>query len=120
MQSILQTEKRCYKTGGIYDLHKHHIFGGACRNLSEKYGLTVYLRSDWHNMSNYGVHFNREFDLQLKRAAQMAFEKTHSRMDFMRIFGRNYIWDDEQQEEQQSKCNEHEFQLLDEPVDLPH
>lgn len=117
MRSVIQKEKRCYKTGGIYDLHKHHIFGGACRNLSEKYGLFVYLRSDWHNMSNYGVHFNREFDLQLKREAQRIFEKTHSRVDFMRIFGRNYLWEDETPEEKRN--DEHLFQLT-EPVYLPY
>ena len=80
--------------------------------------MTVYLRSDWHNMSNYGVHFNREFDLQLKRAAQREFEKTHSRMEFMRIFGKNYIWEDEM-EEQRRGCNEDDFQLT-EPVYLPY
>ena len=44
MKSILQREKKCWVTGDRYNLHEHHIFGGARRKLSEKYGLKVYLR----------------------------------------------------------------------------
>lgn len=43
MKSILQTEKRSYLSGDTRWLEKHHIFGGANRKLSEKYGLWVWL-----------------------------------------------------------------------------
>lgn len=33
-------------------LHKHHIFGGSNRSLSEKDGLFIYLPPELHNMSN--------------------------------------------------------------------
>lgn len=91
MKSILQAEKECWYTGETYELHKHHIFGGANRKNSEKYGLWVWLRPDLHNMSDAGVHFDREKDLELKQTAQAAFEQTHSREEFMRIFGRNWL-----------------------------
>jgi hypothetical protein len=84
-------EKKCYITGATTGLHKHHIFGGANRKLSEQYGLYVYLIPKYHNMSDEGVHFNRTFDLQLKREAQAEFEKVHSREEFIRIFGKNYL-----------------------------
>jgi hypothetical protein len=85
-------EKKCYITGATEGLHKHHIFGSANRKLSEQYGLYVYLIPEYHNMSDKGVHFNREFDLQLKREGQMKFEQLYgSREDFIRIFGRNYL-----------------------------
>jgi len=84
-------EKKCYITGATTGLHKHHIFGGANRKLSEQYGLYVYLIPRLHNMSDEGVHFNREFDLQLKREGQRKFEETHSREDFVSIFGKNYL-----------------------------
>jgi hypothetical protein len=84
-------EKKCYVTGATTGLHKHHIFGGPNRKLSETYGLYVYLIPEYH-MSNKGVHFNREFDLQLKREWQRKFEQLYgSREDFIRIFGRNYL-----------------------------
>lgn len=92
MESIIQKEKECYLTGSINNLHCHHIFGGANRKLSEKYGLKVWLRADWHNMSNYGVHFNKNLDLELKRVGQLAFESRFgTREDFRRIFGKSYL-----------------------------
>jgi hypothetical protein len=83
-------EKKCYITGATTGLHKHHIFGGPNRKLSELYGLYVYLIQEYHTGAK-GVHFNREFDLQLKREGQMKFEETHSREDFVRVFGKNYL-----------------------------
>lgn len=44
-------------------------------------------------MSNEGVHFNRELDLKLKRECQEKFEETHSREEFMKIIGKNYLED---------------------------
>lgn len=84
-------EKKCYLTGATTGLHKHHIFGGANRKLSEQYGLYVYLIPEYHNMSDKGVHFNREFALELKRYGQAKFEQEHSRDEFIRLFKRNYL-----------------------------
>ncbi|MDR0979475.1 MAG: hypothetical protein LBL91_06145 [Lachnospiraceae bacterium] len=44
-----------------------------------------------HNMSKDSVHFNREMDLQLKRLYQEEYEKTHSRQEFIRLIGKNFI-----------------------------
>jgi hypothetical protein len=88
----LQLRKECYITGQTHDLHKHHVFGGnGRRNISEKYGLYVWLRADWHNMSNYGVHFNHELDMRLKQMAQIKFEEVYSRKEFIQLFGKNYL-----------------------------
>lgn len=92
-KSILQTEKKCFVTGSAYDLHCHHIFRGINRKISDKYGFFVWLRSDWHNMADYGVHgkSGKELDLSLKQLCQAAFEKTHSREEFLSLIGRNYL-----------------------------
>lgn len=90
-QISLQERKECYKTGCTSGLHKHHVFGGACRKWSELYGLYVWLRPEWHNMSDYGVHFNKSLDIELKQFAQREFEKVYSHDEFMRIFGRSYL-----------------------------
>lgn len=55
--------------------------------------------------------------MQLKRAAQAAFEKTHSRAEFMAIFGKNYIWDDKPEE--QRKFWDEDVFAVTEPVYLP-
>lgn len=90
-KSIMQDEKECYITGATEGLHKHHIFGASNRKNSEKYGCWVWLRADWHNMSDHGVHFDRALDLRLKAECQMRFESLHSHAEFMAIFGRNYL-----------------------------
>ena len=91
MGSIMQSEKECYITGRKDNLHKHHIFGGPNRRLSEKYGLYVWLIPELHNMSDKGVHFNKPFDVLLKRMGQIEFEYTYNHIMFMKIFGRNYL-----------------------------
>lgn len=91
MKSILQEKKECFITLSPTRLHKHHIFGGANRQVSEDNGFWVYLRDDWHNMADYGVHFNKQLDLMLKQTCQRKFEETKSRKDFMDLIGRNYL-----------------------------
>lgn len=92
-QTILQSKKECYMTQSTSGLHKHHIFGGANRSKSEQYGLWVWLRADWHNMADYGVHFNRVLALRLKQEAQAAAMQRYGwdTEQFIRIFGRNYL-----------------------------
>lgn len=43
-------------------------------------------------MSDKGIHFNKEVDLQLKRLTQRKWEeKNGSRDDFIRVFGKSYL-----------------------------
>lgn len=91
MKSILQSTKECYLTGYQGILHKHHIYGGANRKISEENGFWVWLRPDLHNLSNNGVHFNHDLDLKLKRICQAKYEETHTREEFMTLIGRNYL-----------------------------
>lgn len=91
-KSIMQGNKECYLTGETWRLHKHHIFfGSGRRKVSEQNGFWCYLTPELHNMSNNGVHFNRELDLQLKQECQKRYEETHTREDFMDLIGRNYL-----------------------------
>lgn len=93
MKSIMQKEKMCWVCGTTIALHEHHcIYGTANRKKSEQYGLKVWLCPPHHNMSDEGVHFNKEFDTALKQEAQRYFEETHgTRDDFRREFGRSYL-----------------------------
>ena len=90
MNSILQDEKECFITKRTDSLQKHHIYFGAFRKSADRLGCWVWLTRDYHTGSQ-GVHFNRSFDLSLKKACQDAFEQNHSRAEFMRMFGRNYL-----------------------------
>lgn len=93
MRSIIQSEKECYITGSAFNLHEHHVYGGSRRKLSEKYGLKIYLRSDWHNIADYSVHRDPVLDKKIKAEVQkIAMEHYKWTVeDFISIFGKNYI-----------------------------
>ncbi len=90
MKSILQEDKKCFICGNTC-VHEHHIYFGANRKISEQNGFKVYLCPAHHNMSDYGVHFNRELDLQLKQLCQSKYEETHSREEFIELIKRSYL-----------------------------
>jgi hypothetical protein len=91
VDSILQTEKECYITGATSGLHKHHVYTASRRKASDKWGCWVWLRADWHNLSDYGVHFNKDLDTRLKRECQERFEKLYGHEKFMSVFGKNFL-----------------------------
>ena len=92
-KSIVSNRHECWVCGTTINLHKHHIYAGvANRKLSELYGCWVYLCGRHHNLSNEGVHFNRELELSLKRYCQDRFEANlGTRDDFRAIFGKSYL-----------------------------
>ena len=73
-------------------LERHHIFNGANRPLSEKYGLCVYLCRDCHT-GDRGVHNNAELMLWLKKQGQLKAMKEQgwTKEEFASCFGKNYI-----------------------------
>lgn len=91
MKSIIQQEKECLVCKQPY-VEDHHIFyGTGKRQLSEKYGLKVWLCYRHHRDHRTGVHHCKELDLKIKRMAQKKFELTHTRAEFLKIFGINYL-----------------------------
>lgn len=90
-ESLLSAVKECYVTGSRTNLHRHHVYGGSRRSASEKWGCWVWLRADYHNMSNYGVHFDHQLDQRIKRECQEAFEALYGHEKFMQVFGKNYL-----------------------------
>ena len=92
MKSILQTEKECYVCHTTQNLHEHHVFyNTANRKQSERTGMKIWLCARHHNMSDDGIHFNKELDLRVKRMAQEVFEQTHTREEFRNIFGKSWL-----------------------------
>lgn len=106
-RSIMQRTKECYlcrkaaEAAGFYGaltdkgLHRHHvIFGKGYRNLSEQYGLWVYLCYE-HHEGDGGVHKNKEINVELRQQAERAFLKEHTIDQWRRIFTRNYLDENE-------------------------
>lgn len=92
MKSIIQDKRECLVCGG-WNVEEHHIyFGVAKRKLSEEYGLKVWL-CPTHHRGTIGVHGKdgHKLDLELKQLGQKAFEWQHTRDEFIKTFGRNYL-----------------------------
>ena len=83
----------CVLCGSSRRIEKHHIFGGALRKKSEKYGLTVDLCHYCHNEPPNGVHFNKDKMLELKQYGQrkVMAEQGWTTEQFIKEFRKNYL-----------------------------
>lgn len=94
MNSILQSNKRCWVCGITSPLHLHHVVGGSGkRAISDREGLTIWLCPYHHNMSDKGIHFDKELDLRVKQMAQMEWMQQNNKTieDWIKLFRRNYL-----------------------------
>ena len=78
----------CYLTGVEHNLDRHHCLNGALRDWSEKNGLWVYLNHEVHMALH---HKNPKLARGLKMAAQQAYERTHTRDEWMQAVRKNYL-----------------------------
>lgn len=89
-KSILTNKKECFICKTTFNLEEHHIFKGALRKTSERYGLKVWLCHE-HHQGKEGVHGkNRWLDCYLKKLAQERFEIVYPDLDFMELFHKRY------------------------------
>lgn len=84
----------CGRNGNADPLDRHHIFGGAYRSKSEKYGLVVDLcHESCHIFGRNAVHHNAETMRMLRRWGQEKAmrENNWTTADFIREFGKDYL-----------------------------
>ena len=98
VRSIVQEDtERCFLCGMIgyvEPLDKHHIYGGALRNKSERYGLFVYLHHDrCHIFGEKSVHKNARINRKVQALAQKKAMEVYgwSEEDFIKEFSKNYL-----------------------------
>lgn len=91
--SILQgREKVCYITGRTDGLHRHHIFGGQRRAISDKNGFWVWVVGEWHNLAPYSIHRNGwELRRKLQSECQKKYLESHTMEEWMELMGKNYM-----------------------------
>jgi hypothetical protein len=90
--------EHCYVCGSSVNINLHEIYYGSLyREQSKNYGLVVPLcgvfsEGECHE-GTYGVHGSkgRALDLRLKQEGQRAFESHYPHLDFLAIFGKNYL-----------------------------
>ena len=97
-KSIIQEDRtHCFLCGGCANgdpLDEHHVFGGANRKISEKYGLKVYLHHNrCHIFGKQSVHQNGEVNKMVKATVQQRAMQYYgwSINDFIKIIGKNYV-----------------------------
>ena len=83
----------CAICGSTQWIEKHHIFGGALRKKSEKYGLVIDLCHSCHNEPPDGAHFNKNTMLMLHQYGQRkAMRDNNWTVDeFRDEFYKNYL-----------------------------
>ena len=98
MKSIIQKDKaHCFLCGmnaNLEPLDCHHVYGGANRKISEKYGLKIYIHhSKCHIFGKDSVHQNAKVDRTVKAVVQEKAMRHYgwSVDDFRKIFGKNYV-----------------------------
>ncbi len=113
----MMEEKRCWQCGrnGADDpLDVHHIFGGANRKLSDKFGLTVYLCHErCHIFGPEAAHRSGETAERLHRYGQEKAmrEQGWNREQFRMVFGKNYL-DEEPERAAPAPFTFHETELV--------
>ena len=92
-KSIISNLRRCYVCGNTIGIHKHHIYGGANRQISEREGCWVYLCGPHHNLSSAGIHFDPKFNLEMKEMCQNIWMEKNGKTpeDFRALFGKSYV-----------------------------
>lgn len=81
---IIEGQPYCQLCGSPY-IELHHVYEGRNRKNSTKYSMIVPLCKThhiWVHKTNY-KGFKQEY--------QKRFEETHTREDFIKIFGRSYL-----------------------------
>lgn len=81
----------CFICGKPKECIHHCIPGTSRRKISDKEGLTIPLCNECHNLCDNSVHFNYKLDVLVRKIAQLSYEKSHSREEWIRRLGRNYL-----------------------------
>lgn len=74
-------------------LEVHHIFGGARRKLSDRFGLVVTLCEECHRTAEWAVHRDADTMQYLHEYGQRKAMKENgwSIEQFRQVFGKNYL-----------------------------
>lgn len=83
---ITDDMEHCILCGNKKD-HIHEVFPGAFRQRSIKEHMVLPLCSSHHRQ----IHNDTELSLYWKRSCQKLFEKSRTRDEFIKIFGRSYL-----------------------------
>lgn len=77
---------QCQICGKYTKLDSHEVYGGSNRKRSIKYGFIALLCRECHS--------NENIIQELRKIYQKEYEKTHTRDEFIKIIGKNYLMEE--------------------------
>ncbi|MGN0489425.1 MAG: hypothetical protein ACI4HO_09210 [Ruminococcus sp.] len=88
-----KNNRYCALCGSRKNIESHHIFGGALRSKSTKYGLIIDLCHSCHNEPPKGAHHNKDTMLKLHQFGQrkVMSEQNWTVEQFVKEFRKNYL-----------------------------
>lgn len=88
-------ESECFMCKSEEPCEVHHIYKGKNRKISDENGFYVHLCPSCHRyLHGKDGHM---MDVYLMKTCQLDFEKNHSRDDFMKLIGCNYIIEEDEE-----------------------
>ena len=85
------TPVRCYLCGAVGPTDEHHVFGGPCRPISDRYGLVVHICRRCHSLIHDSAE-GKELRDYLHQKGQIVYEERFgNRRAFIREFIRSYL-----------------------------
>lgn len=94
-KSIIEADRdyECYMCKQWGGIELHHIYKGKNRKISDRNGFVVHLCSNCHRTLH--GKYGHLMDIYLMKTCQLEYEKEHSREEFMKLIGCNYLEEDE-------------------------
>ena len=92
MKSVIQANKDyCYVCGKPYATDEHHIFGGRTRKKSDEDGMIIYLHRTCHRWLHDHPISSETFKIRAQKIWEL---KYGSRKDFIKRYGKSYIYEE--------------------------
>ena len=69
------------------------MYGGSYKTASEKYGLVIWLRYDWHIHTPYSIHHDKQYREEVQREVQLKAMEYYgwTEDDFRNLIGRSFL-----------------------------
>lgn len=85
-------EKGRWSNERFYGSHRHEVFGASNRQLSIEDGLVIFLSPALHDMSDLGIHFNKQFRQEVQDIARETWKKYYKKTeeDFIKRYGKSF------------------------------
>ena len=89
----IMPESIFWETERFEGSHRHEVFGAANRNLSIEDGLVIFLNPSMHDMSDVGIHFNKEFMDYVHKIGQKTWQEYYNKTEeeFINRYGKSYL-----------------------------